>query len=207
MTAPPRLSRRENTVLFVLIVCMAALEVAMQASDFLGLFSGHLRQTVYDYGGFWPGLLRDWQPNYLIQPYLMFLTYGFVHGNILHLIVNMFTAWSVGRVVLDRRGVSGFLQIWVASILGGGIGYALLADGLQPMVGASGALFGLIGALFFWEYRDRRAAAASLRPLAWGLVGFLILNLLLWWLMDGHLAWEAHLGGFVAGAALATGFD
>lgn len=158
-----------------------------------------LRQTVYEYGGFWPGLLGNWQPNYPSQPTLMFLTYGFLHSGLAHLVVNMITLWSLGRAVLDRVGTLRLAGLYAASLLGGAVGYALLAPGLQPMVGASGALFGLAGGLLGWSYVDRFTYGQGLWPIAQALVALIALNLVLWWVMDGSLAWETHLGGFIAG--------
>ena len=71
------------------------------------------------------------------------------------------------------------------------------------MVGTSGALFGLVGLLVVLEAQTRRAEGASrlsvlVTVLAW-LVGLAALNLAFWWLQNGILAWQAHLGGFLAG--------
>ena len=117
------------------------------------------------YGGFWVGLLQSWTPNYPSQPYLMFLTYGFLHGGLLHLVVNMVTLWSLGHAVIDRVGTRGFVLLYAASLLGGAAGYALLASTLAPMVGASGALFGLAGGLLAWGYVDRFTCRKRSGPL------------------------------------------
>ena len=80
----------------------------------------------------------------------------------------------------------------------GALTYAALLPGPYPMVGASGALFGLAGAWQYWVQADaprRRRAWITLRA-ALGLIG---LNLLLLWYLDGRMAWQTHLGGFVAG--------
>ncbi|MEM9435408.1 MAG: rhomboid family intramembrane serine protease [Pseudomonadota bacterium] len=176
-----------------------AVEAVLQLSDF-GLLPGRLRRIAYDSGGFWPGLLRSgWRPNYPAQPWTMFVTYGFLHGGASHLIVNMLTLWSLGVGVIERVGARGLLLLYLAALLGGGLGFGLLAATLQPMVGASGALFGLVGGLLAWAYVDRFTARLGLWPVARA-VGFLVvLNLVLWWVMDGQLAWETHLGGFVTG--------
>lgn len=162
-----------------------------------------LRQTVYEFAGFWPGLLSGWQPNYPAQPWLMFFTYGFLHGGPVHLATNMVTLWALGRQVLGHVGLVGFVLLYIGAIFGGALGYALLAQTAQPMVGASGALFGLAGALLSWAWRDR--VAQQIR--AWALLqvgGYLLaINLVLYWALEGQLAWQTHLGGFVAGWALA----
>ena len=67
------------------------------------------------------------------------------------------------------------------------------------MVGASGALFGLTGGLLAWLYVDRYTRSEGLLPVAQAVMALFIFNLVLWWAMDGHLAWETHLGGFLTG--------
>lgn len=199
--------RRISPVTSIVFAACAAIELTLTAAD-LGLVEPpRLRQTTYEYAGFWPGLLDDWRPNYPAQPYLMFFTYGFLHGGIVHLGVNMLTLFSLGAAISDRVGEFRYSAIYGASILGGAAGFGLLAPGLVPMVGASGALFGLAGAIIAWEFLDRRRLRVSIAPV-WRMVVLLAgLNLVLWWAMDGHLAWETHLGGFLTGLAVAALLD
>lgn len=189
----------DRRFLIALILVCCGLEITLKLADFGLLGPERLRGLAYDYGGFWPGLLTGWVPNFTGQPYAMFLTYGFLHGGLTHLIINMVTLWSLGIAVIERVGVRGFVILYLLSILGGAMGYALLASGLQPMVGASGALFGLAGGLLAWMYVDRFTFRQGLLPVAQA-VGLLIaLNLILWWAMSGQLAWQTHLGGFIVG--------
>lgn len=185
--------------LIVLIVLGCGVELALALADFGVWGTVRLRQSAYEYFGFWPGLLQNWAPNYPLQPYVMFLTYAFFHAGLLHLLVNMITLWSLGKAVLNRVGALSFLIIYLLSVIGGACGYALLASGLQPMVGASGALFGLAGALLAWLYVDQFTYRRGLLPIAQAVVVLILLNLVLWWAMDGQLAWQTHLGGFISG--------
>lgn len=185
--------------IYALIALYVAVEIALVAGDlgFLGI--PRFRSTVYEFGGFWPGVLKDWEPNYPAQPWLMFLTYGFLHSGWAHLLVNMITLASVAPIVLDRVGLWKGSLIYVFSILGGAVGFALLSDSFRPMVGASGALFGLVGAILAWEYVDRFTFRAKMWPVIRA-IGFLVLlNIVLYFAMGRLLAWEAHFGGFVAG--------
>lgn len=193
--------------LSALICICGAIELVLTFSDW-GLFGqSRLRALFYEYGGFWPGLLTDWDFNYAAQPYLMFVTYGFLHAGITHLVVNMISLWSLGAAVVDRVGTRGLGLLYGVSIAGGAGGYALLGHGHLPMVGASGALFGLAGGLLAWMYVDRFTHEQGLLPVLQAVVLLLILNLILWWAMDGHLAWQTHLGGFVAGWIMALLID
>ena len=198
---------RETAVLIAIIVICTVTEVILTLADYGLIDAGRLRQTAYAYGSFWPGLLGNWQPNFAVQPVAMFITYGFLHAGLLHLIVNMVTLWSLGRAIIDRVGVIGFSLVYGGAMLGGSLGYALLASGVQPMVGASGALFGLAGGLLAWGYLDRYTFQEGLWPIARAVALLIALNLVLWWVMDGQLAWQTHLGGFVTGWVMALLVD
>lgn len=192
-------------MIFLIAVC-TGIEGLLQLAEFLDL-APRLRATVYENGGFWSGLLRNWQPNYGAQPYAMFLTYGFLHGGLVHMAVNMLTLWSLGREVVGRVGSWGFALLYFGAMIGGGAGHAALATGPAPMAGASGALFGLAGGLLAWAYVDRYTLQETLWPILRAAAILAALNLVLWWAMDGLLAWQAHLGGFVLGWVLALLID
>jgi membrane associated rhomboid family serine protease len=204
---PEAASQRGAWVLILLIALCCGVEALLQVADWGGFGPARLRAVSYEYAGFWAGLLGSWTPNYPSQPYLMFITYGFLHGGLLHLCVNMFTLWSLGLAVLDRVGVRGFVILYIATLMGGATGFALLASTLAPMVGASGALFGLAGALLAWGYVDRFTLRQALWPVARAAGLLLTLNVVMWWALDGQLAWETHLGGFVTGWVVALLID
>lgn len=198
---------RNHWFLWGLIAISTVIELVLLLSDFsLGL-PARLRPLAYEYGGFWPGLLDQWTPNYAAQPGLMFATYGFLHAGPVHLVVNMITLWSLGGAVIERVGWIGFAVLYVGALIGGAMGFALLAPDLRPMVGASGALFGLAGGLLAWAYVDRYAAELGLWPILRAALLLVALNLVLWWAMNGQLAWQTHLGGFVAGWIIALLVD
>ena len=205
--APEPLLSRPQKVLVGLIVLCSLIEAVLQLADWQILGTVRLRWTAYEYGGFWVGLLHSWTPNYSAQPYLMFLTYGFLHGGFWHLVINMITLWSLGMAVLDRVGIRGFVLLYGAALLGGAAGFALLAATPTPMVGASGALFGLAGGLLAWGYVDRFTLQEALWPVARAAGLLLALNVVMWWALDGQLAWETHLGGFISGWVAALMID
>lgn len=186
-------------VLIVIVAICTLIEGVLLLDDIGVLADGRLRATAYEYGGFWPGLLQDRQPTYPSQPYVMFISYAFLHGGLLHLIINMITLVSIGRAVCARVGTRGFALLYLAAVFGGALGYGLLTHSARPMVGASGGLFGLVGGLLAWNYIDQTAAAGPLWPVARSVLLLIALNLVFWWAMDGLLAWQTHLGGFVVG--------
>lgn len=192
----------------VLLICLCTgTEFFLIASEqgWFGLRSW--RRFAYDYGAFWPGLLGSWPSNYAAQPWVMFLTYGVLHSGINHLVANMVILWFLSGLVLNRVGARGFLLVYLGAQIGGGLAFAGLAAVFPPMVGASGALFGLAGAILAWNYVDRFTYDKGLWPVVSIAFLLVILNVVQWWAMQGQLAWETHLGGFVAGWIMALLVD
>ena len=196
--APPAPWRPASVILCIIALC-SFIELSLQAADHGLIGTVRWRGLAYQYGAFWSGLLHDWQPNYPAQPWAMFISYGFLHGGFGHLIGNMLSLWVLGDIAAKNITRMSFLIIYVTSAIGGGICFGLLSGSPQPMVGASGALFGLVGAWQFWRWSARRRAGRPLQPI-WNTVFWLVIfNALLWAILGGLLAWETHLGGFVTG--------
>ncbi len=187
-------------VIWVPLILCCAIELVLTLSDLTG---GSLRSEAIALGGFWPGLLGRAQALYPGQSAAMFFTYSLLHGGVSHLALNMITLVTIGSVVVARAGQAAFAEIYLAATIAGGVGYALIGPGNVPMVGASGALFGLAGALIGWEIADARRRGTSLAPALRLILLFVVLNVVLWWLAGGRLAWQTHLGGGIAGLALA----
>ncbi|WP_320178775.1 rhomboid family intramembrane serine protease [Roseovarius pacificus] len=196
-------------VLVLLILPCAAIELILQAADWGLVGTAHWRALAYQFGAFWPDLLAGRHPNYEAQPVLMFLSYAFLHGGLVHLVVNMITLVSLGNAVIYRVGQWRFMAICAASAILGGVVFALLASsGFRPMVGASGSLFGLAGALIVWNVvltvRQRSGILLTAVNFAWPVGILIVLNVVMYVGTDGAVAWETHLGGFLAGAVMAV---
>ena len=159
-----------------------------------------------------------------------FVTYQFVHGNLPHLIVNSAWCLAFGSPIARRMDAWRFLIFFVLCGVAGALLYlAVNGDARVLMVGASGAISGLMGAAFRFVFRNVRDAGASgpsntartpLLSLAETLrdrrilaviVGWTVLNVLLAQVPGlseaAGIAWEAHLGGFYAGLFLYGFFD
>ena len=185
------------------LTCLPEALFTLLSADLIG--QGNLRNLALAYGAFWNGVLREgWTTLYPFQRELMFVTYAFLHGGFLHLIGNMIAVLALGGIVVARIGQQGFLLLYALTAIGGAAGFALLSGSTSPMIGASGAVFGLLGAWKFWEWQVRRKMRADMGPLWRSLLGLAALNVLLWVLLSGLLAWEAHLGGFVTGVLFAA---
>jgi membrane associated rhomboid family serine protease len=102
-----------------------------------------------------------------------------------------------------RLGEWGFFVLYILSAIGGAVGFLALSASPGPMVGASGAIFGLFGAVQYWDFQRRRATGAPLGPFWKVMLGLVLMNVMLFALVGGYLAWQAHLGGYVAGFLVA----
>lgn len=191
------------TVLSIAVICIA-IELVLGAAD-LGLWANAgLRSKAYALGAFWKPLLLGAKPIYTAQPVAMFGTYAFLHGGLLHMVVNMIALVSFGTAIVNRVGQKRFLVVYAISALGGAVGFGLFSGSSAPMVGASGALFGLLGVWICWDYLDRRHHGDPLWITLRAVVFLVLYNLVFWLLLHGQLAWETHFGGFVAGWLLAV---
>jgi membrane associated rhomboid family serine protease len=122
----------------------------------------------------------------------------FLHGGIFHLLMNAYALWIFGPVVERELGRGKFLAIFLTTgVFASAASYAFASSPAQVSVGASGAIFGVVGAFVSYNYRHRELALAAARLR--GLVPFLILNLLLAFGLNSFIDWRAHLGGFLAG--------
>jgi membrane associated rhomboid family serine protease len=125
------------------------------------------------------------------EPYRL-VTSGFVHFGIIHLAVNMYSLWILGRAAEQYAGRLAFGLIYGTSLLAGSFG-ALLLEPNSLAAGASGAIFGLMGAMFL-AFRAQ-GIPISRSPL----LGVLILNLIITFSVP-EISKGAHLGGLVGGA-------
>ena len=194
-------------MVYLLIVLCVVPELVLQGADW-GLWgSTRLRSLTYQNGAFWAGLLQGWRPNYTFQPYSMFVTYAFLHAGLGHLVVNMITLFTLGGSISASIGTYRFLFVYIAAIFGGALGFGWFGTTIQPMVGASGGLFGLAGAWIVLDVSATISERPGLKTLAfailWPITLLILLNVVMYWSTGGQLAWETHLGGFFAGC-LAT---
>lgn len=196
-------NQRPAPVLLAVAGLCALIELVFTLTDSSLLDMAALRRTALVYGAFWPGLLQGWDELFLGQRLTMFVTYAFLHGGLLHMVFNMLILLHLGRQAVTRLGQGGFLLVYILCAIGAAVAFYLLNDSGAPMLGASGAVFGLFGTSIYWDIQARRVLNLSIEKPLRLIVGLVVMNVLLWIVVDGMLAWEAHLGGFVTGAILA----
>lgn len=140
-----------------------------------------------------------------------FMTAAFAHspGSPLHILFNMYALWQIGQYLEPLLGRVRFAILYLVSAFGGSVGYLVLAsppaapltqagvdnsNWLNSMVGASGAVFGLFGALLVLNRHLGRSSGP--------MFGVLAINAVLGFIVPG-IAWQAHLGGALTGVVLA----
>jgi membrane associated rhomboid family serine protease len=165
--------------------------------------------------------------NYLINPpnnqWWRFITPMFVHIDLLHLLMNMFSLLILGPFVEKLYGSAKFVVFWVVTGIAGVVGsYLALRPSLArgalgtfifrsadvPSAGASGALFGLVGILFVFGLKYRRELPEGFkRVFGTGMLPIIFINLFIGFVGRSFIGNAAHLGGLFAGAALALLVD
>lgn len=155
----------------------------------------------------------SWTSRFAFVPFLgilepwRFLTAAFLHstGFIGHILFNMLAFYQCGRLLESALGHARFTALCVLTAIGGSVGYLMLADGplvtggswYIPVVGASGMVFGLFGALI----PILKRAGSNINSI----LGLIAINAVLGFVVPG-IAWQAHLGGFLVGLGMAYAY-
>jgi membrane associated rhomboid family serine protease len=132
--------------------------------------------------------------------YWRLVTSGFLHAGFIPIFFNMYLLWVLGNQLERVMGSLRFGTLYLTALLCGSFG-ALVQTTVSPVVGASGAVFGLMGATAV-ELRRR-----GYDPFSGGLGGLILINLALGFIPGLHIAFGGHIGGLVGGILAALAFD
>jgi membrane associated rhomboid family serine protease len=167
--------------------------------------------------GFIPSVVNDiaeLQPSLVLVPEdATYVTYSFLHGNLLHLGSNMIFLWVFGDNVEDAMGHIKFLIFYFACAAAGAFAHGLLLpDSESPLIGASGAVAGIVAA-YLMLHPKVRVWVLVLGRIPLPLPAFIPL---LFWVvfqfvmvvtdLAGEVSWAAHVGGIICGAFLVLFF-
>jgi len=133
----------------------------------------------------------------LVGEWYRMITAAFLHSGFFHIALNMLALWILGSILEPVLGRWRFLTLYVLSALGGSAVSLLGLGPGQIGVGASGAVFGLFGALFVVARRFGRDVSA--------VVVIIAINAVISFTVPS-IDWRAHLGGLITGALLALAF-
>lgn len=126
--------------------------------------------------------------------YYRILASIFLHGSLWHLIINMYSLWIIGSQVENFVGKYKFLAIYLLSGLMGNL-LSLVFLGNNIAIGASGAIFGLMGCLLYFGYHYRLYLSSALTN---QIIPIILLNLFLGFAISG-IDNAAHIGGLIGG--------
>ena len=132
-----------------------------------------------------------WAPDVAHGQWYRLITAGFLHQAIWHIGMNMLALWRIGSIWEQRLGPWRYLGVYMAALLGGSLSVMMLAP-QNPVLGASGAIYGFLG-MEFIAYRQRKIPISK-SPLAQVLAINFVLSLVL------RVSIMGHLGGFILGA-------
>lgn len=155
------------------------------------------------------------------------VTYSLLHGSMAHLVVNMIWLAAFGSPLANRIGALRFILFWVAtSVAAAGLHYVLHMTDHSPLVGASGAISGMMGAAARFGFRTDHTASGTafggpILPMSDVIKSRGVLTFLVVWMVvnlvtgligltpgvDDRIAWEAHIGGFLVGFFAIKQFD
>lgn len=162
--------------------------------------------------GYYPARIAGDLPAgaFLVPAWLTPLSATLVHGDLMHLGFNLVMLIAIGRLVEAALGWAPMLLLYVAGAYIAALAQTFAAsDPMQPLIGASGAVSALVGssALLFGRVRAKAIGPipAGLVNAAWLLVTWTLINwafALVFSTAQASIAWEAHVGGFIAGLAL-----
>jgi membrane associated rhomboid family serine protease len=166
-------------------------EVIIGGPSVLSLAGGAGLQTVSDRGALWPAaVLQDHQ-------YWRIVTSAFLHGGLMHIGLNMMSLWFLGRFIEAAAGSTRMFVIYAVSLVAASLGVIYWSDPNIPTLGASGAIFGLFGALFAIGFK----LGAPGMELIKSNLGILVVNLIFTFSVQG-ISWQAHISGLIAGFIL-----
>ena len=128
-----------------------------------------------------------------LHEYYRLITGIFLHANLLHLVFNMYALYVIGMQLESFLGKWKYLLVYLLSGLGGSMLSIFFSNNFS--VGASGAIFGLMGALLYFGYHYRVYLDSVVKS---QIIPLIILNLLIGFTSSGIDNW-AHIGGLVGG--------
>ena len=156
----------------------------------LGEGSLHI-QTLVDFGASYPPFIRNGE-------YYRLITSGFLHIGFMHLLFNNYALYIIGPQVENFFGRIKFLTIYFGSIFIASLMSMLFFEGVSA--GASGAIFGLLGAILYFGYHYRVYLGNALRS---QIIPLIILNLLIGFSIES-INDAAHIGGLIGGVIVAA---
>ena len=191
----------QRTSLFILVI--TAIEILLL------VLGPSYRQSAVFYFSFAPlDLTRPYKEVFFLQKYLMFISYGFIHSNVIHLFINVIALYLLGNTLKKLGKDNLTFSILFFSTLGGASFYYLFEPTSPlPLVGANCASFGLLAFVLSEELINRLRRRRSIDQMAYILLIFIFAHILYFYafsaILPTSIIWQGHLGAFIVGTVLA----
>jgi membrane associated rhomboid family serine protease len=180
-------------------IALIVINVAVFLTEGSFTFSGQPTGKIYEEGALFGSIRGVPTLGVAHGQWWRIVTSGFMHENLLHIGFNMYVLYILGQMLEPALGRLRFGAIYAVSLLTGSFG-ALLVTPHSPTVGASGAVFGLMGAAAV-EMRARQIPIMQS-----GVGGLILINLVISFALPG-ISWGGHVGGLIGGAVAALVFQ
>jgi membrane associated rhomboid family serine protease len=185
-------SRRMNAVTLALIAINTAVYLAELA---MGGSSDGTNNWIFNHGALLMSGSLNGQPVGIAHgEWWRLVTSAFLHFGIFHLAINMYSLFYAGTLLEHLIGRWRFALLYLASGIAGSAG-AILWSPNEITVGASGAIFGVLGGLFVLERRGHIATGGQI-------AGLIVLNLIITFTFSSYISVGGHIGGLIAGVVL-----
>ena len=191
----------QRTSLFILVI--TAIEISLL------VLGPSYKQSAIFYFSFAPlDLTRPYKEVFFFQKYLMFISYGFIHSNVIHLFINVIALYLLGNILRKLGKDNLTFSILFFSTLGGASFYYLFEPTSPlPLVGANCASFGLLAFVLSEELINRLRRRRSIDQMAYILLIFIFAHILYFYafsaILPTSIIWQGHLGAFIVGTVLA----
>jgi membrane associated rhomboid family serine protease len=182
-----RVPGTQTPVVTYTLIAITFAVYALQWIPGLGITENFLYAPVFTFGG--NELGAPYEPWRMVSSIFLHST-----GLILHVLLNMYTLFIFGQVLETMLGRGRFLSLYLIAGFGGSVAVMYLAAPQTGVVGASGAIFGLLGAFLVIQ---RKLGGDSTQLLV--LLG---INLVIGFLPGMSISWQAHVGGLVTGVLI-----
>jgi 2-hydroxychromene-2-carboxylate isomerase/membrane associated rhomboid family serine protease len=211
--SPPSARRREP-IFNKTPLGVAGLIGAILTAHLVSLLSGPIatQNAQMNFGVVPERILAEIGNNQFGSALVSLIAHQFMHGGTLHLVMNLAMLLQAGPIAevglgRNRDSVARFIVFFVACGICGGLTYcAINPTSLTPTIGASGAISGVFAGFLWAAIGLAKPGQAMLRPVLTSAAVFLLINVGLAWvgrvLNFMPIAWESHLGGFLAGLIL-----
>ena len=191
----------QRTSLFILVI--TAIEILLL------VLGPSYRQSAVFYFSFAPlDLTRPYKEVFFLQKYLIFISYGFIHSNVIHLLINVIALFLLGKILRKLGKDNLTFLIFFLSVLGGAIFYYFFEPtSPMPVIGANCASFGLLAFVLSEELIKRLRRNRSVNQMVYILLIFIFAHILYFYafsaILPVSIIWQGHLGAFLVGTFIA----